>query len=357
MPNPPPIVRPEATVTNVRIFPILGCSAWQVPHHVDWPIRETGLAWDGEWCIVPMGDDVQLDPLIHPRMAAIKPSLEVERGILRLVAPKGYSEIDTEFQELTISLSESPPRADHSLPNIGHRRADPYPSEAVAEFFTAVLGLPCTLARFEHYRRAAKTYELSIHESSLTVAFPYDAEPRTNITLSKSYNWQLQQYIRIGRHYFQLSASLKPGTTLTHLRNLYDNSPAAQNPTIRAGDQVQPISAEKGFNDLALQACIASTIVGKHICPVRDCRKDFVLAEELTHHLQVHKSRVRPMKSSRDLRKFIVERPRPSENKDAAGKGSPLPRWKEGQRLKDGSQRTSWRPRMLSATIKSVLAC
>lgn len=301
------VVGPRSVIESLRVYPIVGCAGWPVPPQVAWPFRETGLVWNEEWCVVLLEDGSPLDPQTHPRMMTIKPYLELERGDVRLVAPNvASSNTDAEYEELTISLWDSPPGAERSCSSSSWRRAHPYQSEASSKFFTSVLGVPSTLARFQDYRNVRRmgpkgsSSPPSRCESSLTVAAVTEEKPRINITLSQSYsNWECQRYIRIGVHYFEVfpesveksSTSATNRTKLVYLRNPYDRSPAAQNPTIRVGDKVQSIAGENSNDDLALRACIASINVGEYICPVWNCRKDFVLADHLTAHLQVHKSR------------------------------------------------------------------
>jgi selenocysteine lyase/cysteine desulfurase len=323
---PAPIALPASavdrrfTIESLQIFPVLGCSGWQVPQYTSWPFGKTGLALDGEWCVVLQGNLLPLDPESHPRMRNIKPHLDVKRGILRLVAPtvapdnsftyedaaSEFSDLITEYEELTVSIWENPPSIDQPMSDPGHRPADPYQSEAVAAFFTKVLGVTSTLARFQHPKKVEKALEQdSAHSAlrrdslqglpfdrSMTIAGPTHRKSHANITLSQPHRWQHAQNIRIGPHYFQILGA-KAGKpfemkSLLHLANLNDRSISAQYPTIATGDQVQILSTENGTNDLNPRAHVSPSSSQEYTCPFWNCRKEFALVEELAWHMHDH---------------------------------------------------------------------
>ncbi|KAI9784373.1 MAG: hypothetical protein M1816_000897 [Peltula sp. TS41687] len=304
-----PSVEAQSLVESLCIYPIVGCAGWRVPSQVAWSISERGLAWNDEWCVVRLDDNSLLDPLTHPRLTTIKPYLEVKNGLLRLVALNTTSSTtEAGCEEVNISLWDSPP--ERSVLDFTRPQADPYQAEEISKFFTAVLGVPSTLARFQDIRKLRRKGHAGACASSLTMTTLTEKEQRTNITLAQPYNdWRSQRYMRIGTHYFELSGKPTDKTggsaTLVYLPNPYDRSPAAQNPTIRVGDRVQLISELESRADPALQVCIASKHVGEHICPVWDCRKDFALADQLASHLQAHRSRPRPHKRITATEKII----------------------------------------------------
>ncbi|KAI9775754.1 MAG: hypothetical protein M1816_005770 [Peltula sp. TS41687] len=266
----------DCFVKSLLIYPIAGCASWSVPENVAWPIRQTGLEWDAEWCIVSLGDNSLLNRQTHPRMMTIKPDLEIEKGIIRLVA---------NGEQLDVSLWESPPSAEDSISGSTHRKADPYPSEAYSNFFTAVLGVPSTLGKV---RRTSRD------ESTLTVALLAGAIGCANITPSSPLtSGHQQRFMRISTQYFMVSPDpvALAGIKLVHLPNPYDRSPTAQNPTVQVNNHIQMISEESNDHP-TLRACIACLDMREHICPVWNCRQDFDCAVQLTAHLEVHKARV-----------------------------------------------------------------
>jgi molybdenum cofactor sulfurtransferase len=311
------------TIENLQIFPVLGCSGWQVPEQTSWPFGKTGLAWDGEWCVVPQDGRLPLDPEFHLRMSNIRPYLDIKKGILRLVAPtvvpditysytetaSDVSDLTTEYEELTISLWESPPSADRPSES-EHRSADPYHS---ADFFTRVLGVASTLARSQDYRKFAKALEqdhaysglersflngsLQPIDRSITIAGPTQRKSYANLTLSQPRRWQHAQHIRIGQHSFQI-LDAKAGTPadmkrLLYIPNPYDHSLSSQYPTIAAGDQVHILSAENGTSDLDLRARILPTNIQAYTCPFWNCRKEFAFPEDLAWHMHDHGTKSR----------------------------------------------------------------
>ncbi|KAK9364700.1 pyridoxal phosphate-dependent transferase [Lipomyces kononenkoae] len=290
----------EATVERIQIFPVMGCSGWQVPQSFDWEIRDTFLQYDWEWCIIRNGDTTPLD---HPDMQNIRPQLDLEKGILKLTGSKvsdSSSDLPTSeyHQEITISLWDDPSNSTQAISSTNCPLLEPYDSEIVTSFVTAVLGIPSTLARFSNTQRfhendASSTILPLPRERALTLsAVGQQREPQANIILSGSSRWKHQRYIRIGQHYFEIIQSLSSQTSdeprLVHLPNIYDRSLAAQNPSVHSGDYVKTFSADDALNDSALRACIASRSAGQHLCPVFNCTSNFLMAEDLVAHLRQH---------------------------------------------------------------------
>lgn len=309
-PTPCPLPRHDgqATVQQLRVFPVVGCSGWKVPQGVPWSVRENGLAWDREWCVVLQDDRIPLDPEVYPQLSAIKPVLDVKNGTLKLLAPKMTFEPRTEYLELTISLWDSPPSTSSSPFDTGYQPADSYTDEAIKTFFTAVLGVPTTLARFQDYRKVAKAHGrrdtvTSVppsDEGSLTVAASTFGRTQANIAFAGVH---IENNLRIGLHYFEACESRHHGLPagvrrFRHLPNVYDRSPGAQNPTVQPGDPIQMFSPQNMMIDKGLSACIASTTVKGHICPVWNCRKDFGREEILAQHLLEHRNGTRQSKIS-----------------------------------------------------------
>lgn len=135
-------------VERLSVYPIKSCGGWQIPYDQAWDIRPEGLAWDREWCIVKQGTGAALSQKAHPRMALIRPHLDFKNGVLRI---RTVGDVD----ELTVPLSKDPSHfamTDLTSCNASvcgdSIRARRYTSKAIADFFTKVIGVPCTLARF-----------------------------------------------------------------------------------------------------------------------------------------------------------------------------------------------------------------
>ncbi len=133
-------------VESLNVYPIKSCGGWTVPAGLGWDIRPEGLAWDREWCVVHQGTGKALSQKQHPCMALVRPSLDLKAGLLRMKAAGSGDEV-------TIPLSRNPAWYDGpSTPADAQVCEDEvkvfaYRSSTIAEFFTRVIGVPCTLAR------------------------------------------------------------------------------------------------------------------------------------------------------------------------------------------------------------------
>ena len=134
-------------VESLAVYPIKSCAGWQVPHGISWDIRREGLAWDREWCIVKQSTGVALSQKAHPRMALIRPQIDLKEGVLRICHADST-------EQITVPLSKDPSYFATNL-KLGDTTvcgdkisARVYTSQAIADFFTKAVGVPCTLARF-----------------------------------------------------------------------------------------------------------------------------------------------------------------------------------------------------------------
>ncbi|EXJ79047.1 selenocysteine lyase [Capronia epimyces CBS 606.96] len=162
---PPRTLTPQHSVSNCRsgsfvveslsVFPIKSCAAYKIPSHTPWEVGLKGLAWDREWCLVHEGTNVALSQKRFPRMALIRPEIDLRDRVLRLSFGLGPSTT----RQLAIGLDSSPtPRAYHKMCEATTSKwssvcgedvdVQVYTSGEVSGFFTEALGVPCTLARF-----------------------------------------------------------------------------------------------------------------------------------------------------------------------------------------------------------------
>lgn len=149
------VLRQGLYVETLTIYPIKSCGGWAIPSGIPWVVRAEGLAWDREWCLVHQGTRAALSQKKFPRMALLRPSLDLEKGLLR-VRIHGPVPSATP-NEISVPLSADPSvfqTRDVRLPmptsqicgdNI---LAHTYASKQIADFFTSLIGAPCTLARF-----------------------------------------------------------------------------------------------------------------------------------------------------------------------------------------------------------------
>ncbi|KAL2184183.1 PLP-dependent transferase [Thermothelomyces heterothallicus CBS 203.75] len=140
-------------IHSITIYPIKSCGGFRIPPGVEWEVRPEGLAWDREWCLVHQGTGQALNQKRHPKMALIRPSLNFEKGQLRVIYA-GHTSSHVP-REVSIPLSKNPSLFSASfsssrLPRVcGEEiQAQTYSSPIINRFFSDVLGVPCLLARF-----------------------------------------------------------------------------------------------------------------------------------------------------------------------------------------------------------------
>ncbi|KAL8673462.1 MAG: hypothetical protein Q9168_002129 [Polycauliona sp. 1 TL-2023] len=159
-------------VEAISIYPIKSCGGWQIAPGLAWDVRPEGLAWDREWCLIHQGTKAALSQKRIPRMALLRPELDLEKNILRVrfdgVLPPSIS------NEITISLSFDPAAFQDQRPQSSNSMCCPsrvcgdsvsaytYNSTDVAAFFTAALSTPCTLARYPPGSSSARHSKLHL---------------------------------------------------------------------------------------------------------------------------------------------------------------------------------------------------
>ena len=146
---------PQFYIETLTIFPIKSCAGWQVPKNVPWIIKPEGLAWDREWCLLHQGNHTSLSQKRYPKMALIRPDLDLANGLLRIryhgsLPSSNPSEIcvplHTNPKEYRRYSSSKNPPTYKVCGDIFE--ADIYTSNEISDFLTRVLDIPCHLARF-----------------------------------------------------------------------------------------------------------------------------------------------------------------------------------------------------------------
>jgi len=137
-------------VESLTIYPIKSCAGWEIPHAKRWAIHREGLAWDREWCLVRPGSGTALNQKRYPRMALLRPTIDLDQGVLRVT----YAGGSTNLPSICVPLSSDPTPFVESIISkpatvCGDSiAAQTYQSPAITEFFTQALGVACMLARF-----------------------------------------------------------------------------------------------------------------------------------------------------------------------------------------------------------------
>ncbi|PWY93464.1 molybdenum cofactor sulfurase protein [Aspergillus sclerotioniger CBS 115572] len=142
-------------VESLSVYPIKSCGAFKVPDGQRWEIRREGLAWDREWCLIHQGTGAALNQKRYPRMALIRPFIDLSRGVLRITCGPVHSPDQKTLEILldreSTSLVSTSLCQNSSKPSTvcgDQVVVQAYSSPAVSSFFSDFLDVPCTLARF-----------------------------------------------------------------------------------------------------------------------------------------------------------------------------------------------------------------
>lgn len=134
---------------SIIVYPIKSCGGFVVPDGMSWALQPEGLKWDREWCLVHQGSGQALNQKRYPRMALLKPVIDFEAGVLRVVfAGQGPR------REVSVPLSADPTVFRGADNSIFSRvcgdvvSAQVYSSDDIHDFFSDIIGAPCFLARF-----------------------------------------------------------------------------------------------------------------------------------------------------------------------------------------------------------------
>lgn len=210
--NEPP-TRGHLHVESLSIYPVKSCSAWSVPPGKAWGVRREGLAWDREWCLVHRGTGAALSQKRYPKMALIRPSIDLDEGVLRIQLVGSLRDVTTKH-EVTVPLSADPRLfSDEALYRDSHAnvcgdpiRAKTYKSSEISAFFTQALGVACHLARF-----------------------PAVGNGNGSITSSRHSKAHLQKYLKASSMHipgaFPDTRPLAPGTNVSNPILLSNESP------------------------------------------------------------------------------------------------------------------------------------
>lgn len=141
-------------IESLSIYPIKSCAAYRIPPDVMWEVKESGLALDREWCLVHRGTGSALSQKRYPRMALLRPSIDLIARTLRILF------VNDEGSTTALQISLDGDETRHSPVNVcdvvtsrtssvcgDNVLVQVYDSPDVAAFFTDALGVPCTLAR------------------------------------------------------------------------------------------------------------------------------------------------------------------------------------------------------------------
>jgi molybdenum cofactor sulfurtransferase len=186
----------ETAESKAQITPIEGCPRIRLPQKVAY---KAWSVFHDEWCIVQLETLLPL-PNAEQIPAALSLALTPEAGtlvisLLRKDEPAGNyfstvnpkrskikhglltpseipesTESKSQSLSVTIDLWDHPPERKNGVPARNGSIADPYQQSGIAEFFSRMIGIPCTLARYRprSSRNATQSCELANCRVELT---------------------------------------------------------------------------------------------------------------------------------------------------------------------------------------------
>jgi molybdenum cofactor sulfurtransferase len=132
-------------VQSLSVYPIKSCSGWSIPSGTSWRIYDEGLAWDREWCVVLAGSGKIMSQKRYPRMALIRPVIDLREGLLKIA----FADKKSSISPIMIPLYMDPGlRAKDMTVCEDDITARVYDDPEVTSFFSGALGVPCHLGRF-----------------------------------------------------------------------------------------------------------------------------------------------------------------------------------------------------------------
>lgn len=160
LPLSPPLTPPGIPsiksfhVQSLSVFPIKSCAAFSIPPGLSWEVHEKGLAWDREWCLIHQGTGEALIQKRYPRMAMIRPSIDLDQRLLNVQHNIDGCKAKTLKISLDSELGNTKLVQTCDISTIRsatvcgeHQEVRVSTSAKITAFFTSVLDVPCTLAR------------------------------------------------------------------------------------------------------------------------------------------------------------------------------------------------------------------
>ncbi|EGD90548.1 hypothetical protein H112_02012 [Trichophyton rubrum D6] len=146
-------------IEKLCIYPIKSCGAFTIPDLMEWDVKPEGLAWDRAWCLIHQGTGSALNQKRYPRMALIRPVIDLARGMLRVNLPTPGSYGDS--MEIPLAVNSTDLVEGEICKNITNQQStvcgdkvsvQVYKSARLSAFLSDFLGVPCMLARFPSHQ-------------------------------------------------------------------------------------------------------------------------------------------------------------------------------------------------------------
>lgn len=143
-------------IETLCVYPIKSCGGFRIPDGRQWRVKREGLNWDREWCLVHQGTGVALNQKRYPRMALIRPLIDVDRGVLQVTCMEDGTARNS--LEIPLARHQDGLTAAELCENSTKKSSSSvcgdrvtvlmYSSPEISSFFSKFLDVPCTLARF-----------------------------------------------------------------------------------------------------------------------------------------------------------------------------------------------------------------
>ena len=141
-------------IEDIIVYPIKSCGGFHVPNNVPWHVRAEGLMWDREWCLIHRATGRALSQKRYPRMALLQPTIDLETHTLKVSFSGNLPPSVPASLSIPLSRNIESGYYDGSLEWTRSRVCEDdiliqrYISPVVNDFFSKILGVPCSLARF-----------------------------------------------------------------------------------------------------------------------------------------------------------------------------------------------------------------
>ncbi|KAJ7480154.1 molybdenum cofactor sulfurase [Mycena galericulata] len=157
-------VKETRRLQTLVLYPIKSCAGQSLPNNLSWQIVPTGLLYDREWMLLDASSGKTLSQKQYPRMALVRPSVDLHRRILVVCAP-GTSEL-----LLPLDIAEEGSMAANVCSDAVAVSSS---GKAADEWFSSFLGVQCTLqrlaggaSRHAHFDRAASSVPILLSNES-----------------------------------------------------------------------------------------------------------------------------------------------------------------------------------------------
>jgi molybdenum cofactor sulfurtransferase len=141
---------PGFEVKSIVVFPIKSCQGFTIPRNKTWAMTAKGLAWDREWCLVNRATNRIMNQKRYPRMALLRPHLNIEENIMTIDYAQGYNResISLPMHPGAVSRATDWKMEPFESSITGVKSfVRKYKSPSINDFFSRVLETPCILAR------------------------------------------------------------------------------------------------------------------------------------------------------------------------------------------------------------------